>query len=117
MNKDYTIETIDGITVVRFHQKPDFNDICSAIDDISKEYPSPLRLWDLSCGVDLTATELEQMAKYAKTKFLTPSKAALVAPSDLAFGLSRIHEVYRQDDFVVENVFRTEQEARDWLKS
>ncbi len=117
MNKSYSIETTDGITIVRFRQKPGFEDICNAIDDVSKASLGPLRLWDLSCGIDVSATELEQMAKYAKTKFLTPSKAAIVAPMDLAFGLSRIHEVYRNDDFVEENVFRTEQEARNWLKS
>ncbi len=40
----------------------------------------------------------------------------IVIPDDLAFGLSRMFEVYREDGLAGHMVFRTEEEARAWLE-
>lgn len=117
MANNYSIVSTDGVTNIRFFKKPGFDDICNAIDDVAENYPSELKLWDMSCGLDFTDIQIEQMAEYAKTKFLLPSKSAIVAPKDLDFGIARVHDVYREDEFVEQKVFRTEQEARVWLKS
>jgi len=37
------------------------------------------------------------------------------APSDLAFGLSRIHEVYREQEVHTSRVFRSKKDALTWL--
>ena len=117
MTKKYSIESTAGVTIVRFSKMPEFEDLCDAIDDVTENYPSELRLWDLSSGLNLTNSQIEQLAKYGKSKFRIPSKVAIVAPTDLAYGLLRMYDVYRQDELAEVMVFRTEQEARVWLNS
>ena len=115
MAQKYSIDTTDGVTTVRFFNKPEFDDICNAIDDVAENYLSPLRLWDLSFGLNLTDTQLRQVAAYGKARFSIPSRIAIVAPKDLTFGMSRMYAVYREDDLVEEKIFRAEEEARSWL--
>lgn len=117
MIKNYLIEAEDGVTTVRFTQKPGMNDIQSAIDEVAeKSYMNELRLWDFSNGSsNITETDLHQLAEYGKSRFLLPSKVAIVAPKNLEFGLSRMYEVYREEGLVKHRVFHTEQEARAWL--
>ncbi len=117
MVKNYSIVSTDGVTTIRFFKGLGFDDICNAIDDVAENYPTELRLWDMSCGFDFTDFQIKQLAEYAKSKFLIPSKSAIVAPGDLDFGQARVHDVYRADEFVAQMVFRSEQEARVWLKS
>jgi len=117
MGSNYLIESKDGITTIRFSVDPKLEDICNAIDDVAEHYLNDLRLWDLSNGFSLTDTHLQKLAEYGKSKFLIPSKVAVIAPQDLAFGSARVHDVYRADQLVEQRVFRTEQEARAWLIS
>jgi hypothetical protein len=42
-------------------------------------------------------------------------RVAVCAPADLAFGLSRMYEVFRQPSGIHLRVFRTIEEARVWL--
>ncbi|MFW2373933.1 MAG: hypothetical protein ACN4GM_12485 [Gammaproteobacteria bacterium] len=118
MIKNYLIEFKDGVTTVRFKHHPGMNDIRSAIDDVAaKNNMNELRLWDFSnVGSSLTEAELRQLAEYAKSRFLLPSKVAIVAPESLEFGLSRMYEVYREEGLVKHRVFRTEQAAYAWIK-
>lgn len=81
--------------------------------------PNTLRLWDVTCGIDLSAEELEQLGELGKDSFnlSAHSKVAVLAPSDLAFGLARTFEVHRADTTTELRVFREEQAARQWLLS
>ena len=117
MAKNYLIVISNEITIIRFLKQPSSDEIRSAIDDVSENHPDKLRLWDLRKGMDLTNTELRQLAESGKTKFMFPSKVAIVAPKDLAYGLSRIYEVYRKQEQTETRVFRTEKEALEWLKT
>ena len=117
MGTNYRIESKDGITTIRFSTIPGLDDICNAIDDVAANYKSELRIWDLSNGFNLTDAHLKKLAEHGKSKFLMPSKVAVIAPNDLAYGLARIHDVYREDRLSEQRIFRTEHEARAWLKS
>jgi hypothetical protein len=64
----------------------------------------------------LTSTQIQELADYAKTKFSPPSRVAIVATEDLAFGLSRMYEVFRAQEMVDIEIFRHEQDAQNWLK-
>ena len=117
MTKNYSIDTLGGVTTVRFSEEPIMNVIRNAIDDVAENYLSELRLWDLSSeGINLTSTQIGEVAQYEKSKFLIPSKIAVVASKDLAFGLMRMYQVFREDELAEVNIFRTEREARAWLK-
>ena len=116
MAEVYTIESFDGITAIRFSKAPSTEVFRNAVDDVADDNPTTLRLWDLTCGgFTQSADQLKELAAYGKSKPFPPSKVALLAPEDLAFGLSRAFEVYREDDVSEHMVFRTEEEARIWL--
>ena len=117
MAENYTIDATDGVITVRFSSEAGLHDIRSAIDDVAGREPNNLRLWDMSLsGLKLSDTQLSELAEYAKSKSFPPSsKVAIVASSDLAFGLSRVFEVYREDERSKHRVFRTVREAWDWL--
>ncbi len=74
-----------------------------------------LRLWILEAGVNLQKEELVQIAQRGKEIWPVPSLAAIVAPDSLSYGLSRIYDVYREQEQHRTRVFWTEQEARAWL--
>ena len=116
MDKNHSIETTDGIITVRFNKEPGFDEICLAIDDVADNYHGELRLWDLSCGLTLTNDQVQQLAEYSKFRLHKPARLAIVAPQDLSFGLLRMYEVYRKEEHINQKIFRSEQEARDWLK-
>ena len=117
MEKKYKVEMADEITMVRFISKPELADIRMSIDDAAAISTSGLRLWDFSdSGLDLRTAQLEELADYAKTKFVPPSKVAIVAAKDLSFGLSRIYEAFRTQEGLEIEIFRTEQKALAWLK-
>lgn len=113
----YSIDKFGGITSVRFSRDPGLEDIKSAIDAVAENSKiNELRLWDLSCVViNPGSAQLRQMADYARTRFLLPSRVAIVASDDLVYGLSRIYEIYREEGLVRHRVFRSEEEARTWL--
>ena len=116
MTQNYTIETDDGIIIVRFSEPPGLVDLIHTIDDIAGNYLSRLRLWDISHGVNLTDSQISALAEYSKSKFTIPSKVAYIAQTDLSFGLARVLEVYREDSMVEQMVFRSERKAQNWLK-
>ena len=116
MHNIFSVRLVDGITAIRFTQKPEFSDIIQAIDEASKTDAEGLRLWDLSAGLDLSDPQLRQIAEYGKNKLPASAKVAIVAPQDLTFGITRVYEVYRKHEQLDFMVFRTEQEAIKWLK-
>ena len=116
MASKYTIESSQGITTVRFSLAPGEEVLRSAIDELADHYQNDLRLWDFSIfGLSLSNSQLEKLAEYGKRRFTNPSRVAIVASEDLTFGLSRMYEVYREEDRLQFKVFRTELEARQWL--
>jgi len=116
MAKNYFIEISDGITSITFTMNPELTEIIDAINEAFKTDQTHLRLWDLSAGLDLTNEQLKEIAEYAKIKWHTPSKVALVAPNDLSYGLLRMFEVYRGEEQHKIMVYRSKQEALKWLK-
>ena len=118
MNKKYSIELLDEIITIRYSERPEMDDIRQSMDETAGIARSGLRLWDFSNGaINLNNDQLQELADYGKMLFMPPSKAAIVAPEDLTYGLLRVYEVFRKQDLVEIEIFRTEQEAIDWLKN
>lgn len=116
MEKNYSIEVINRMSVTRFSQKPTLSEILSAMDDVSAMGEFRRRLWIFDTGVNLRYDELEKIGHHGKAIWPVPSKAAIVTPDDLSFGLARMHDVFREQEGVENRVFRTEREAMVWLK-
>lgn len=116
MEKKYLIENVDGIVEVRFIENPEAQDICDSLDDAAQINPNNLRLWDFSNGADLASKDIEKVAEHAKTIQIQSGKVAIVAPQNLTYGLFRMYQVYRKEERIQLNVFRSAHEAREWLK-
>ena len=107
--KNYTIKVEGDISVIRFLET-------LSIDELSITQPQ-LRLWDLSNGMNLSEIEIQKIAEYGKLKFTSPARVAILAPADLTFGLSRMHEVYKEQAILEERIFRNENDAFEWLRN
>lgn len=117
MSKKYRVETQDGITFVRFGSTPKVADIISAIDEIAGDETMTLRLWNMNCGLgEFSTAELKDLAAYGKDRLVVPAKVAIVGEKDLDFGLLRMYEVFREDQYSTHMIFRTEEEGLAWLR-
>ena len=121
LTRTYTIERVDGITVVTCHELPSFADTQGVIDPMARERTYHLRLWDFS-GVRFgwSEADVRRIAEYGKTKFPERNRIAVVAPEDLPYGVLREFEIHREqheDAHSLVRAFRTKQEAWDWLES
>ena len=64
---------------------------------------------------DLSASELQSIAKVGKNLFQRPNKGALVATQDISFGSGSQLGVYRSEDKNQFSVFRKKEKALSWL--
>jgi len=61
--------------------------------------------------------EIQKISAYGKSKFTKPNKLAVVASDNLAYGEMRALMAYRaQPELSAAQVFRTEQDALEWLR-
>ena len=119
MTEIYSINLVDEIVIITFNNKPDLQDIKSAVDTIKENYSDNKRLWDLTNSkVDFSREQIMELAEYSKSNLPQSIRAAIVANDDLGFGISREYEVYREeaDEPLETRVFRKYDEAFNWLK-
>lgn len=114
MKKNHSFSVVDGIAVTHFFKKPKLAGIISAMDEVLESGEYRLRLWVLEEGIDLSHHDIKELALHGSDMWPAFSKAAIVVPDDLSYGLARVHDVYRDDDST--QVFRSEMEAIAWLK-
>ena len=117
MNKNYQISKFEDITIIRMMELPTRNDLISAVIEVKSFDTSSLRMWVLQKGVNLSADDLQVIASEALKHLKGPGRMAVVAPTDLSYGLSRMFEVFREQEGVKTHSFRTEEDAVKWLKS
>lgn len=117
MIENCKITVNDGITCIQFGVAPTYQEALRVIDELADKYPYEYRLWDFSnLQFDFSMTEIRDIAEYGKRKFRKQNRLAMVAPDDLAYGELRAFEVYREEDgHATARVFRTIEEATDWL--
>lgn len=115
--KGYLIELEDEIAIIRFTQKPDLQICKAATKELADRDIYQRRIVAHEpFAIDLDLDDMKKLASYCQENFVKPSRFALVAPEDLFFGISRMYEVYRKDKNSITKVFRTEDEAREWIR-
>jgi len=119
MSNKYKIEYLNGITKIKYFQKPIYSDAKEIIDEVVDKFPYEKRLWDFSLvKFNFTMDEIASIAEYGKLKFTKPNKLAIIAFDDLTYGEFKIFESHREQENLSEaRVFRTEIEAVEWLES
>ena len=72
-----------------------------------------------SCSsFDLSSSDMLEIAKIDKkaSEFNPNIKIAIIAPSDLVFGMCRVYEAYADETGFDIMVLRTRQEAENWIQ-
>ena len=116
MKKNYQISRIEDVTVVRMLDFPSRDGLISAFNEVKSLDTSGRRMWVLEKGVKLSVADLQSIASKATATLKRPCRMAVVAPTDLSYGLSRMFEVFREQDGVETHSFRTEEDAVMWLR-
>ena len=116
MTDRYTIDRADGITTIRFLKRLNIEDILAAVDEFATN-PSKLRVWVIDNVFELSSSEFLGLAEYAASKDLPAGKSAIVGPVDPTCGIGRIYGSYFRKTYTQMKMFRTFEEAIDWLKS
>ncbi len=79
-------------------------------------------LWDLSeaNASRMTSNDIRTIAGQNKARLKKKGvryRVAFLAPRDIEYGLSRMYEMFADASLVENRVFRTPEEARQWLTS
>ncbi len=93
----FTIESQDGIVHLQFSGQPTLQEIMAAFQDLNALADSQLRLWNFPDGLNLTAEELQDIADFTARQTPQPQRVAIVTAQDLAYGLMRMFQAYRQE--------------------
>lgn len=107
-----------GFPWVTFQGHVTLDAILGAIEELSPDghYPRTSRLWDFrGCTVELSASELRRLADFGAARDREPGRVAILADSDLVYGLGRMYEVFRNSPTAEYRAFRDEATALAWL--
>lgn len=118
MSAKFDINVKQGILYVRATGVPTADEIIQVLKQIQDgtSYTHKLRLWDYrNADFKLEKGELERVSNQASKADGEPGKVAMLVNEDLAFGLARMYEVYRESAFTNVEVFREESKAVAWL--
>ena len=118
MSTKFKFDTKNRILFVKRYGSIQPGELTDEIKKITSysDYNSVDRLLSDLTESNLTAVstdELERHAGLCRNKFKDLTAVALVAPKDLAFGISRMFEVLSNLENV--EVFRKKKDALDWL--
>jgi hypothetical protein len=99
------------------------DDLKSVLASFIKDRPAESVLWDLreaEPGGKILSSDLEKMARFVKENqsIRRRGKVAVVASSDLAYGLARTYEAFAEIEGISYSVrvYRSMEDAFNWLK-
>lgn len=78
-------------------------------------HPDFSHLFDLreAKNINFNTNEVKQLAEFSY--FDDSSKRAIVASSDLYYGMARMYEIFKESSSANIRVFRTYEEAKEWI--
>ena len=119
MDKAYQIEEKGDITVVTFIYPPGCLDFYDAFMEVLRQGGfARYRLWDLSCGFDLSSPEMQDLGLYSASIIDgSPAMVGVIAPDDLSYGLAKMMGGYSPSKSIDYRVFRSRVEALKWMSA
>jgi hypothetical protein len=94
----------------------ELRDFTSRLHADSRFDPDYRSLTDLSAATGVSVTEAELKATAWMPLFSAGARRAIVAPSDLTYGMGRMYAMHAERFDGNVRVFRTVEEAEDWLE-
>jgi len=117
MDEAYQITKMGDITVVKFIHQPGYKDFYDALEKVLKQGQcARYRLWDLTCGFDLSIPEIKDLGLYSKSLIDgLPAMVGVIAPDNLSFGLAKMIGDYSHSESIDYQVFRSQYQALKWM--
>ncbi len=123
MTVEYTIDKNCKLVLVTIAETVTFDELIEHLTALSQDirYQPPMKkLVDFrKCGkYGLTKEQAEEFAGVNRElgNIFVDEKCAIVAPGDLEYGMSRVHEMYVSGSGIDIQVFRQLPEALEWLQ-
>ena len=110
-----------GLVVFKYWDDVNYNEIQNVFDETVKMPGFRANLKAIAdfrdANTTMTGKEVQRLASYAQKidPLWGDTKWAILAPSDLIYGLSRMYSALTSDYEVQTHVFRTVDQANDWL--
>ena len=112
----------NGIVHIKAASKIAWQDVASmgrSVRAFEEQLPTaPDRILDLSdcTGVDLDFTEVGRFAEMrSRIQLANPVRLAVIAPSDLNFGVARMFQTLVSNPMIEFRIFRAPAEAMAWI--
>jgi len=110
-----------GVVMARFRSEVSYEEVRNVLDEavqLPGFRPHLKAIIDFrNATTHATGTDVHKLALYAQNTDLAwgDTKWAVIAPSDLIYGLSRMYSALTSGYEVTTRVFRSAEEADDWL--
>jgi len=110
-----------GIEAIASNQvsRSDFIDACSEAFNNKNVVKQKYQILDFSQCTDfeLSSNDIDSLSRLAinASKINPNIIMAIIAPSDLVFGMSRVYEVYAEESGFKIKVFREKLQAENWV--
>lgn len=112
---DYEVATVDGISIVRQRLPMTVQRITSMYEELAALPIAPRRVFVLHPEYRFSGDEMRQLAEAARRTFTDPTWTAMVATSELQYGLMRMYGSLRDTPDADVRVFTDEASALAWL--
>jgi hypothetical protein len=118
MSINYTVNTRQRIIITSASGDISLSDMQEHMQTVQNHpeiQPDYNHIFDLrkAGNFEITTSDVKQLAEFSY--FNEQSKRAIVASSDLFYGMSRMYEIFKKDASVNVRVFRTYEEAKQWV--
>ena len=115
MNDTYSIESLDGATMIRLTRELSVPELMEVMDQVAAVDQCDRRRLVVTKHFKFTTPEIQRITLHGRLCWPAPSRVSYVAGDDLGYGLLRMLEVHREQRDYHTSVFRTPQQALPWL--
>lgn len=114
-DKAFTIQEHELYLQITLHKKVNKTHILEMLDELEQLQSTKNRLYLHEQSVDASVDEMREIAEKGKTRSKNISKLAFCCNDITTYGLLRAYEAYREVGVTQTRVFKSEEEARQWL--
>lgn len=115
MSEDFSHETRDGVSIIRFHRQVTIDRLLEIVEAVIPEV-SDRRLWHVASHFDFSPAEVERLSALGRRLWPGPARVAYVADQTAQYGMLRMFEAYRHQESYETRTFMDEPSALEWLQ-
>lgn len=113
--KVFTIHKKESYIHIIFHQKANKTQVMQMLDEAFHLDTTGFRYYNCESGLDTSVDEMREIAEYGRKHFAKSVRLAFYTKDLCTYGLLRAFEVFREEAVTQTRVFKSEEEALQWL--